>query len=563
MNAHNKGRFQNASGGQRMATGPQWPYEFKLERPNDPHTGSKNFMRQPIDELMKRSHVSFGTSGIRGLVTEMTDTVCYSYVKAFLQYVDELYENSLKSPTFLTEHKTGRKVALSGDFRPSTSRILRAIVRAVQDQGFLPVDCGRFPTPVLGLYAIEQGIPGIMVTGSHVAEDRNGMKFFLAAGEILKRDEQAIRNQWVEQTSSEMFDETGGLRRVFYPDCVASDRGDAAHVYYTRYTHVFPENCLQGVRIGFFEHSTVAGGLLGDLYESLGAEVVRLGRTEGFVAIDTEAFSPDLLAEIRAQSEAGGFDAILSADGDGDRPLIFDEKGEMVPGDIAGVITAMFLNADTVVTPVTSSTVLEKTGFFSKIIRTKIGSPYVVEAMEQAKREETGKTVAGYEANGGFLTGTPFFLHDRFQKMGFSPSKTPILAPLPTRDPAIVHLSVLLMARHLKKPCSAFRQMLPERVTQSGRITDFPVSLATEKLSELQEHQDGRFLFIESEFGRFGKLTGVDLTDGVRMTFDEMNIVHVRISGNAPELRCYIEAENSENAEKLLYQSLKIFETWR
>ncbi|GAB1478165.1 hypothetical protein MASR2M74_07080 [Paracoccaceae bacterium] len=88
----------------------------------------------------------------------------------------------------------------------------------------------------------------------------------------------------------------------------------------------------------------------------------------------------------------GGLDAILSTDGDGDRPLLTDATGQVIVGDVLG--------AETVVTPVSSNTGVEASGRFAAVIRTKIGSPFVISGMASAP----GKVV-GYEANGGFLLG--------------------------------------------------------------------------------------------------------------------------------------------------------------
>ncbi|MDR1959489.1 MAG: hypothetical protein LBQ54_10700 [Planctomycetaceae bacterium] len=507
---------------------------------------------------MKQSGVSFGTSGIRGLSDSLTDRLCYSYVTAFLQYIKELRVSADGDSDAAKE----RQVAVSGDFRPTTSRIIRVIVRAAQDHGYIPVDCGRFPTPALALYAMEQRIPAVMVTGSHIAENRNGMKFFLPDGEILKKDEEALCCRKIE-ISEDLFDENGNLRREFYPRTCETDHGAAAQTYYMRYLETFPENCLAGYRIGFLMHSSVSGDILGDLYESLGAEVARFGRVEKFVAVDTESLSTEFLEFVKQWGRAGRFDVIFSADGDGDRPLIFDENGDLIPGDLSGIVTSLFLNADTVVTPVTSNTVLERINRFPKILRTKVGSPYVIAGMEQAALEG-GKVIAGYEANGGFLTWTPVPLTENFRMLGFrTPAKKTGLAPLPTRDPAIVHLALLLTSRRLNKPFSAFHTLFPPRVTQNGRLSDYPVSVARAKLQQLQTEENGNYPAASVLFGQFGELTGIDFTDGVRMTFDANHIIHLRVSGNSPEFRCYIETENAVHARRLLHETLAVMDSWR
>ncbi len=75
----------------------------------------------------------FGTSGVRGLVSDMTDRECYLYTLAFLRYV-----KTKSSP---------RAVAIAGDRRKSTPRILKAVGFAAQQEGLRVDACGLVPTP--------------------------------------------------------------------------------------------------------------------------------------------------------------------------------------------------------------------------------------------------------------------------------------------------------------------------------------------------------------------------------------------------------------------------------
>ena len=137
-----------------------------------------------ISELMETSGVKFGTSGARGLADAMTDRVCYSYTKGFLQYLLEIGD--------ITH---GDVVAIAGDFRPSSPRIMAACAQAAEDMGFVPLNCGFIPTPAVALFGIENSVANIMVTGSHIPDDRNGIKFNKPSGEILKQDEEGIAEQ--------------------------------------------------------------------------------------------------------------------------------------------------------------------------------------------------------------------------------------------------------------------------------------------------------------------------------------------------------------------------------
>ena len=125
---------------------------------------------------MTKSGVAFGTSGARGLATAMTDSVCYAYAKGFLQYLESIGEIK----------RAGEAVAVGGDLRPSTSRVMEAVCRAADDIGYRAVNCGKIPSPAVALFGFENNIPSIMVTGSHIPDDRNGIKFNKCTGEVLK-----------------------------------------------------------------------------------------------------------------------------------------------------------------------------------------------------------------------------------------------------------------------------------------------------------------------------------------------------------------------------------------
>ena len=150
-----------------------------------------------IADLMARSGVGFGTSGARGLAEAMTDRVCYLYTVGFLQYLEKL--NAIHP---------GDSVALAGDHRPSTPRIMAAAAAAIADLGYQPVNCGNIPSPAVAAYAIGEQIASLMVTGSHIPDDRNGIKFNRPEGEILKADEAGIREQVVSAPRT-LFDDAG------------------------------------------------------------------------------------------------------------------------------------------------------------------------------------------------------------------------------------------------------------------------------------------------------------------------------------------------------------------
>lgn len=483
--------------------------------------------QQQIAGLMQQSGVGFGTSGARGRVADMTPPVCYAYTRAFLQHLESSQDL-----------RPGSRVALAGDLRPSTPDIMAAVARACVDAGHQPVNCGFIPSPAVALYGIEENIPAIMVTGSHIPDDRNGIKFNKLGGEILKDDELGIRAQTV--TVPEPFP-------ADYPEALPAVDEAPAQRYLQRYLEFFPADALAGLKVGVYEHSGVGRDLLATMLGRLGADITRLNRSEVFIPVDTEAIRPEDVELARGWARELGLDAIVSTDGDADRPLIADATGRWLRGDIVGVLCAQYLGIDRLATPVSSNTVVEKCGSFARVERTRIGSPYVIAGM-QTLAGESAASVAGYEANGGFLLQTPIRRDGRE------------LAALPTRDAFIVILAVLAAARE-QGSVSALAAALPPRYTFSDRIKAFPTEQSARILAEL----DGSQAKLEAIFGKITKsrLIGLDATDGLRLTFDNQEVIHLRPSGNAPELRCYNEADSAERAEALNRDCMALLAGWR
>jgi phosphomannomutase len=464
-----------------------------------------------IEEVMRRSGVEFGTSGARGLVTAMTDEVCSAYAHGFLAWLRARGDIEL-----------GSAIAIAGDLRSSTPRILEAVAAGIVRAGHRVHHCGFVPTPALALHGFRHGLASMMVTGSHIPDDRNGIKFHTPTGEILKRDEAEIRRVDVELAPG----------RIDLPPVDPR----AAIEYRDRYARAFGSDALAGLRVGVYGHSAVGRDLLVDILDDLGATTTRLRFTDHFEAVDTEAIRPQDIE--LAREWAPDFDAIVSTDGDSDRPLVADEHGEWLRGDVAGILCAHALHADIVVTPVSSSTAVERFGAFRRVIRTKIGSPYVIEAMHG------DGIVVGYEANGGFLTATT--VH--------GPAGP--LPPLPTRDAMIVILTLLHASKGL---LSSLVASLPPRFSFSARLEHIPRERSVIHIEALKQRGAEA---IATELG-LAPVLAIDTIDGLRLTLGDDTIVHLRPSGNAPELRCYTEANDPERARELAEATLRRVEAWR
>lgn len=268
-----------------------------------------------------------------------------------------------------------------------------------------------------------------------------------------------------------------------------------------------------------------------------------IGRTDSFTPIDTEAVSEQDQRRGEAWSKQYGLDAIISTDGDADRPLLADEQGHWLRGDIVGLLTSQFLGVRQLAVPVSCNTAIERCGLFPQVTRTCIGSPYVIAAM-QAFATDKG-AIAGFEANGGFLLGSAIQSSDR------------TLAPLPTRDAVLPVLTVLSASRAADKPISGLLSDLPRRFTASDRLQNFSTASSQQLLALWKRDTRQLTQWLGPDYAQ---LHSVDDRDGLRLTFANQDIVHLRGSGNAPEMRCYCEAASVERAQQLTTHVLDLLQ---
>lgn len=455
--------------------------------------------------------MKFGSSGVRGLASDLAGRASGLYTEAFAR--------RLRATGF----EQG-KVFVGRDLRDSSQAIAEDCMAALAAAGFEPINCGPIPTPALAYYARLNDGAALMVTGSHIPADRNGIKFYGPKGEIDKADEAAITAYVAELSGHYPWPPAHAKRQAGQDQALAAFRD--------RVEAILPPGALSGLKLGVYQHSTVAAEPLVEVLRSYGADAVAVGKTETFVPVDTEAVSQETLAKAKGWVREFDFDAVLSADADADRPLIVDENGELFRGDLIGLATALFLKADTVVTPVTSNSGISD-AFGFKVVRTKVGSPFVIAGMEAALA--AGGTVIGFEANGGVLLGSDCFLNGK------------TLSALPTRDSFLPILAVLGTVASTGKSLSGLRALWKLPVCASERLENFPVERSRSLMRRLADRAA-----LQEFLAPFGTVADVDETDGIRARMTSGEIVHLRPSGNAPEFRCYAEAASDDRATAIV-----------
>lgn len=533
--------------------------------------------------------LSFGTSGLRGLVTDITDLEAYINSRGFLDYLVKTGDSS-----------PGQVVCLGSDLRPSSNgpdrSIVRAVAKAVEDAGFIVENLGALPTPALTFHALQQRRASIMITGSHIPFDRNGIKFNKSTGEVLKEDEPGIleavqrfrRIEYARAASQSLFLDNGMFRDT---KPLRAEDACAARAYLERYEDFFPASSLQGLRIVFYQHSAVGRDLWVELLRQLGAEVIPLGRSESFVPVDTEAITREKLETLQgladeARQKHGRIDAVVSTDGDSDRPLLtgVDDDGSVCffGGDLLGIVAADFLGADAAVVPISANDAVDRWAGTRgvTVIKTRIGSPYVIEGMHRAVAGGA-RRVVGWEANGGFLTASDLERHGR------------TLKALPTRDAALPLLAALSAANERGLSLVKLFARLPRRFSKAGLIDNFPPetsrrlvqrfssglagaeevrfaddttqlrdgSGAVRKATELQAADlDNLRRDLEQHFSPeqgFDRVVRINILDGVRIGFSNGDIAHIRPSGNAPQLRLYAVADSQARADEIAAEGVR------
>ena len=528
------------------------------------------------ENFIKPVQLRFGTSGLRGLVESMTDMECYINTRGFVDYL-----------IAIGDIKTGDIIYIAGDLRFSTERIMIAVAKGIEDSGSKAENCGRISSPALAYYAMQKGKASIMITGSHIPEDRNGIKYNKREGEVLKSDEPGIlthvakirKEEYAKTVQESIFNEKGMFKK---PISLGSVNSEPRKFYIDRYLQVFSKDSLKGKKIVFYQHSAVGRDIAVEILEGLGAQVIPVGRSDAFIPVDTEAIREEDLKLVKNWADQYHPFAVLSTDGDSDRPWLSDENGRFLRGDMLGVLAAKYLGADFAAVPVSSNDAVDiELKEKLKLTKTRIGSPHVIKAMLDAV-DNGFKKVVGWEVNGGFLTQTDFQINEE-----------PLKA-LPTRDAILPLISALLLAIKEKKRMSQLIYALPERFTQADRIK-FPIQMQefrkmSEKVIERispeaknidQAYFDDLITIVYKEGEEkvlskeeplaedlqikkkqleeiyfnspgFKPLFGMIFTDGVRIIFKNNDVIHFRPSGNAPEFRCYSNANTQERADEIV-----------
>ena len=313
---------------------------------------------------MKRAY--FGTDGIRGpyggtLINEAFAERLGFAVAAWLPF-------------------KGR-VLIGRDTRRSGCALEAAIARGLRAGGAEPLSLGVVPTPAVARAVVaEDAKLGVVITASHNAAGDNGIKFFDAKG-LKLTDESEI------QIEANLAKSDSAIRADSAVAVVATTPGAAAN-YIKAAQALLPPGALAGWRIVLDTANGATCGTSPVVLRALGAEVFGVGNQPDGDNINAGVGSeyPQLLAECVLKT---GACLGVAHDGDGDRCVLCDERGEILDGDeILAILAIHALRCGTLPNRALVVTVQSNLGLDAAIMaaggnvcRTSVGDRYVIERM--------------------------------------------------------------------------------------------------------------------------------------------------------------------------------------
>jgi phosphoglucosamine mutase len=312
----------------------------------------------------------FGTDGVRGKANTypMTADMALKIGAAAGRY-------------FRNDGSNGHRVVIGKDTRLSGYMFENALTAGLTSTGMNVLLLGPVPTPAVGLLTTSMRADlGIMISASHNPHYDNGIKFFGPDGFKLSDDAETEIETLIEsEIAPAQADNIGRARRV----------DDGRFRYAERIKSTFPHGMrLDGLKVVIDCANGAAHRVAPEVLWELGAEVIPVGVSPNGLNINEKCGStfPQTAA---AKILETGADVGICLDGDADRVMMIDEKGQVADGDqFMALLAGRWadqgrLNGGTLVATVMSNLGLERylDGRGLHLARTSVGDRYVVEAM--------------------------------------------------------------------------------------------------------------------------------------------------------------------------------------
>jgi phosphoglucosamine mutase len=421
----------------------------------------------------------FGTSGIRRVVA------------------GDLIQLALK--VGLAVGRRYPSVVVASDTRTSSSALRHALISGVLGGGAGCFDGGVMPTPTLAFAARNFGV-GVMITASHNPPEYNGIKLFNPDGAAFDSAQRREIAESVRQSLTVVSWDRFQSSQVF---------GDAVRQHTERILGDFPNGRGRGRKLKVVVDCGcgAATRITPAVLTRLDCEVVVInGYPSGFFPRQAEPTEASLEDLARTASKLGA-DLGIAHDGDGDRMMIVDERGEFVPGDKLFILLARERDSRAVVTTLDASMMIEELGF--RVTRTRVGDTDV--AAELRKGGDFGG-----EPSGSWL----------FPEVSLCPDGIYAAAQIV----AVAGRERISRLVNDLPTYPMLRGSLPGDRSVMSRLE--PKLLATSPLS-------------------------VDKTDGIRLSFTDGWLL-VRASGTEPKIRVTAEAKTEARVRDLYHGALKM-----
>jgi phosphoglucosamine mutase len=330
----------------------------------------------------------FGTDGIRGPYggSFLNENFAYSLGKALGAHLQ-------------ANGKSERKILLGRDTRPSGESLLNAFSQGLRAQDFHPLDAGILPTPALSSGVIHGNLcMGAMVTASHNPSQDNGFKFFSEKGEKLSSHE--------EKLIESQIDLSANLKTSH----AALPLHDALEEYVARISGFFPNPFLRGYKVVADLANGATIGTTARVLSHFGAEVHPIHEGGGTINDNAGSEHPKLMqAKVRETNAHFG----IAHDGDGDRVVFADEKGNVIHGDkILGLLalaaeSSSNLKGEGLVATEHSNSGLEESlaKYGLKLFRSQVGDRNVAALMQEKGCNLGGESSGHVVANDYLPTG--------------------------------------------------------------------------------------------------------------------------------------------------------------
>ncbi|MBU5591825.1 phosphoglucosamine mutase [Clostridium sp. MSJ-4] len=440
----------------------------------------------------------FGTDGVRGIANEdLTAELAYNLGRAGA-YV-------------LTEGTHKPRILVGMDTRISGDMLESSLVAGILSVGAEAVCIGVVPTPAIAYLTRKYGADaGIMISASHNPVEYNGIKFFDNKGYKLSDELEDSIQGTIENNFQGVPTPVGGDlgRRVVEEEALED---------YIEFAKSTIEVDFKGMKIALDCANGSAYKAAVDTFRELGAEVVVINNDPDGININKNCGSthPEELMDyvVRKNCDLG-----LAFDGDADRCLAVDEKGNLINGDFIMAICARSLKNqnrlkdNVLVTTVMSNLgldiALEKEGI--KSVKTKVGDRYVLEEMLKE----------GYKL-GGEQSGHVIFLDYNT-----------------TGDGIVTGIQLAAVVKKSGKTLSELAKIMRElpQVLVNAKIPNDKKDIH-EKDEEI-----------------------IEVIKDIEKSLHGCGRVLIRPSGTEPLVRVMLEGENQEEIDKMAHELAKLIE---